>query len=31
MYQQAKVRPTVNFDQLEFVLVITNFHGPVSG
>ena len=25
MYQEAVIRPTVNFDQLEFVLVITNF------
>lgn len=25
MYQQAVVRPTVNFNRLEFVLVITNF------
>jgi rod shape-determining protein MreC len=25
MYQQATVRPTVNFDRLEIVLVITNF------
>ena len=25
MYQQAIVRPTVNFDRLEIVLVITNF------
>lgn len=25
MYQQAILRPTVNFDRLEFVLVITNF------
>ena len=25
MYQEALIRPTVNFDQLEFVLVITNF------
>jgi hypothetical protein len=25
MFQQATVRPTVNFDRLEWVLVITNF------
>ncbi len=25
MFQQATIRPTVNFDRLEFVLVITNF------
>jgi len=25
MYQETVIRPTVNFDQLEFVLVITNF------
>ncbi len=25
MFQQATIRPTVNFNQLEFVLVITNF------
>jgi rod shape-determining protein MreC len=25
MYQETIIRPTVNFDQLEFVLVITNF------
>ena len=30
MYQQAVVRPTVNFDRLEFVLVITNFQ-PLPG
>jgi len=30
MYQQAVVRPTVNFNRLEFVLVITNFQ-PLPG
>ena len=25
MYQEVTIRPTVNFDKLEFVLVITNF------
>jgi rod shape-determining protein MreC len=30
MYQQAIIRPTVNFDRLEFVLVITNFR-PLPG
>ncbi len=30
MFQQAVVRPTVNFDRLEFVLVITNFE-PLPG
>lgn len=30
MFQQAEIRPTVNFDQLEFVLVITNFK-PLPG
>jgi rod shape-determining protein MreC len=30
MFQQAVIRPTVNFDQLEFVLVITNFK-PLPG
>ena len=30
MYQQATIRPTVNFDRLEFVLVITNFK-PLPG
>lgn len=30
MFQQAVVRPTVNFDRLEFVLVITNFQ-PLPG
>jgi rod shape-determining protein MreC len=30
MYQQATVRPTVNFNRLEFVLVITNFQ-PLPG
>jgi rod shape-determining protein MreC len=30
MYQQATIRPTVNFDRLEFVLVITNFK-PAPG
>jgi len=30
MFQQAIIRPTVNFDQLEFVLVITNFK-PLPG
>ena len=30
MYQQAVVRPTVNFNRLEFVLVITNFK-PLPG
>ena len=30
MFQQAMVRPTVNFDRLEFVLVITNFK-PLPG
>ncbi len=30
MFQQATVRPTVNFDRLEFVLVITNFT-PLPG
>lgn len=28
MFQQATLRPTVNFDRLEFVLVITNFTPP---
>jgi rod shape-determining protein MreC len=28
MFQQATLRPTVNFDRLEFVLVITNFKPP---
>ena len=31
MYQQAVVRPTVNFDRLEFVLVITNFQPGRAG
>jgi rod shape-determining protein MreC len=30
MFQQAVLRPTVNFDRLEFVLVITNFK-PLPG
>jgi rod shape-determining protein MreC len=30
MFQSATLRPTVNFDQLEFVLVITNFR-PLPG
>jgi rod shape-determining protein MreC len=30
MFQQAVLRPTVNFDRLEFVLVITNFE-PLPG
>jgi len=30
MFQQATIRPTVNFDRLEFVLVITNFK-PLPG
>jgi len=30
IFQQAVVRPTVNFDRLEFVLVITNFR-PLPG
>jgi rod shape-determining protein MreC len=30
MYQQAVIRPTVNFDRLEFVLIITNFK-PLPG
>jgi rod shape-determining protein MreC len=30
MFQQATLRPTVNFDRLEFVLVITNFK-PLPG
>ncbi len=30
MFQQATIRPTVNFDRLEFVLVITNFQ-PLPG
>jgi rod shape-determining protein MreC len=30
MYQQAVLRPTVNFNRLEFVLVITNFK-PLPG
>lgn len=30
MYQQAVVRPTVDFNRLEFVLVITNFK-PLPG
>lgn len=30
LFQQAVVRPTVNFDRLEFVLVITNFR-PLPG
>jgi hypothetical protein len=30
MFQQAIVRPTVNFDRLEFVLVIMNFE-PLPG
>jgi rod shape-determining protein MreC len=30
MFQQARLRPTVNFDRLEFVLVITNFK-PLPG
>jgi rod shape-determining protein MreC len=30
MYQEAVIRPTVNFDRLEFVLVITNFQ-PLPG
>lgn len=30
MFQQATVRPTVNFDRLEFVQVITNFQ-PLPG
>lgn len=30
MFQQAVIRPTVNFDRLEFVLVITNFE-PLPG
>ena len=30
MFQQAVIRPTVNFDQLEFVLIITNFK-PLPG
>ncbi len=30
MFQEAVVRPTVNFDQLEVVLVITNFK-PLPG
>jgi len=30
MFQQAVVRPTVDFDRLEFVLVITNFQ-PLPG
>lgn len=30
MFQQAVLRPTVNFDRLEFVLVITNFR-PLPG
>lgn len=28
MFQRATLRPTVNFDRLEFVLVITNFKPP---
>jgi rod shape-determining protein MreC len=28
MFQQATLRPTVDFDKLEFVLVITNFKSP---
>jgi rod shape-determining protein MreC len=30
MFQQAVLRPTVSFDRLEFVLVITNFK-PLPG
>jgi rod shape-determining protein MreC len=30
MFQQAVIRPTVNFDRLEFVLIITNFR-PLPG
>ena len=30
MFQQGILRPTVNFDRLEFVLVITNFQ-PLPG
>ncbi|PKO20654.1 MAG: rod shape-determining protein MreC [Chloroflexi bacterium HGW-Chloroflexi-1] len=30
MFQQATIRPTVNFERLEFVLVITNFK-PLPG
>jgi rod shape-determining protein MreC len=30
MFQQAMIRPTVNFDRLEFVQVITNFQ-PLPG
>ncbi len=30
MFQQATIRPTVNFDRLEVVLVITNFQ-PLPG